>query len=122
LLEIIENRIEFAPEINGVINTSYVSMDEHLVGYWCNSFVTPIKMRDGSVGTRKDIQIQLVSFLHSLKYFSARWLRAKTYAELAGFLTISDHLKVNSEIPVKTTLPPESILIDDHQLGNTEIK
>ena len=34
IFEILDHRIEHAPEINGVVNTSYLSLDEHLLIYW----------------------------------------------------------------------------------------
>ena len=34
LFEIIDHRIFHSPEINGLINNTYMSMDEHLVLYW----------------------------------------------------------------------------------------
>ena len=37
IFDIIDHRIEFSPEINGAINTTYMSMDEHLVIYMVNS-------------------------------------------------------------------------------------
>ena len=36
LFEILDHRIAQAPEINGVVNTSYMSLDEHLVIYYVN--------------------------------------------------------------------------------------
>lgn len=33
IFDIIDNRIEFAPEINGAVNNSYLGMDEHLVAF-----------------------------------------------------------------------------------------
>lgn len=109
-----------------MVNTSYVSMDEHLVCYWCSTFLTPMaKMKNQTTGCREEIEANLISFLHSLKYYSTRWLRAKNYAELAGFLSKVDQLKQVSEVPAKTHLPPENILegkINDLRLGDMEIR
>ena len=82
LLDIIDHRIEHAAEINGAINTSYISMDEHLVAFWVGSFMLPASKPKGKEmhGTRDDIQYKLIEFLYSLKYYSQRWLRAKLYA------------------------------------------
>lgn len=56
LFDIIDNRIEYAPEINGVVNTCYVSMDEHLVCYWCCTYLTPLaKMKQQFNGTREEV-------------------------------------------------------------------
>ena len=37
-------------------------------------------------GTRAEIEKKLIDFLYNLKYYSTRWLRAKLYAEMVGFL------------------------------------
>ena len=34
LYDIYDNRIEYAPEINGAINTNYMGMEEHLICYF----------------------------------------------------------------------------------------
>jgi hypothetical protein len=36
---VIDHRIEQAAEINGAINTTYLSLDEHLVVYWASYFL-----------------------------------------------------------------------------------
>lgn len=38
IFDVIDHRIEFAAEINGAINTSYVTLDEHLVIYIVHEF------------------------------------------------------------------------------------
>ena len=87
IFEIIDHRIEFAPEINGVINTSYLSLDEHLLIYMVDSSCKGPTQKSTKelIGTRKEVETKLVEFLYSLKYYSTRWLRAKTYAEMLGF-------------------------------------
>lgn len=53
IFDIIDHRIEWAWEINGAINNSYVSLDEHLVAYWVNFFlVDKFSIKDGKQGTR----------------------------------------------------------------------
>jgi hypothetical protein len=37
-------------------------------------------------GSRAEIEKKLIEFLYNLKYYSTRWLRAKLYAEMVGFL------------------------------------
>lgn len=39
------------------------------------------------------------------------------YAELVGFLTEHDHIKSNSEVPAKTYLPDDSILVGGVKQG-----
>ena len=36
--------------------------------------------------SRAEIEKKLIEFLYNLKYYSTRWLRAKHYAEMVGFL------------------------------------
>ena len=70
------------------MNTSYLSLDEHMVVYWvdqcCNGVVVR-GIKDIS-GTRMEIETKLLEFLYCLKYYSSRWLRAKFYAEMVGVL------------------------------------
>jgi len=42
-----------------------------------------------SMGTRFEIETKLIEFLYNLKFYSTRWLRAKFYAEMAGFLHLA---------------------------------
>jgi len=46
------------------------------------------------VGTRDEIERKLIEFLYNLKYYSTRWLRAKLYAEIAGFIIFKDSTDV----------------------------
>ena len=58
--EIYDHRINNAPEINGTINTSYMTLDEHLLIYLLQKH----KTRDAT-------ELALVDFLASLKYYSS---------------------------------------------------
>jgi len=40
IFEIYDHRIEHAPEINGMINNSYMSMEEHLICYFTQRYRT----------------------------------------------------------------------------------
>ena len=75
IFDIIDHRIEFSAEINGAINTTYMSVDEHLIMYWVGSFLlTPMsKPKVEMHGTKNDIQTKMIEFLYSLKYYSNRW-------------------------------------------------
>ena len=88
--EIIDHRIENSPEILGVINTSYMSLDEHLVVYAIHYVYNgPItKSTKEMNGTRQEVENKLIEILYNLKYYSTRWLRAKHYAEMLGFLHV----------------------------------
>ena len=58
IFEIYDHRIENAPEINGAINNTYMSMEEHLICFFA------LKYR-----TRHQIERRIIEFLASLKYF-----------------------------------------------------
>ena len=85
IIEIYIHRIEQAAEINGVTNTSYMTMDEHLVVYFVSIFTSNTRiLKSGNRelhGTKSEIQQKLLEFLFSLKYYSSRWQRAKFYAQ-----------------------------------------
>ena len=101
IFEIIDHRIEFAPEINGAINNTYMSMDEHLLIYMVStSCVTgpQAKGNEEMYGTRDEIELRLIDFLYSLKYYSTRWMRAKVYCEMAGFLHCKSSVPKMKEI------------------------
>ena len=63
------HRISNAPEINGAINNSYMTLDEHLVVYMLHKHKT-----------RFAAERALVHFLASLKYYIDSWPRAKVYS------------------------------------------
>ena len=67
--EIYDHRIENAPEINGAINNTYLSLDEHLLVFMMEKHQN-----------RSDTERALVEFLASLKYYIDNWQRAKVYA------------------------------------------
>lgn len=74
-------------------------------------------------GTRDDVQLKVIEFIYSLKYYSTRWQRANMYSELVGFIQPADKPD-DSELPPRTHAPSESLLqhgIDDHQLDDLEI-
>ena len=75
IYEVYDHRIFHAPEINGAINTSYVTMEEHLILFFTQKYKI-----------RPQIERRIIEFLASLKYFVDHWQRAKTYATLVGFL------------------------------------
>jgi len=67
--QIYDHRITHAPEINGTINTSYVTLNEHLLIFMLDRYKN-----------RSDTEKGLVEFLASLKYYVEKWQRAKFYA------------------------------------------
>ena len=48
IFNVIDHRIEMAPEINGAVNTNYMSMSEHLLIYHVQLFENPISMPRGN--------------------------------------------------------------------------
>jgi len=90
LFDIYDHRIENAPEINGAINTTYMTLDEHLLVYMCSC-------GGARFGSREDIEKRLLEFLYSLKYYCQRWARAMTYAKFLGFIK-ENHTSYFSEM------------------------
>ena len=75
IYEIYDHRILHATEINGALNASYMTLDEHLL-------IFMLEKHKSRIATEK----ALIEFLSSLKYYCESWQRAKTYAQLLGFL------------------------------------
>ena len=69
IFEILDHRIQNAEEIDGGINNTFMSFDEHLLIYLFD------KHR-----ARNKVEKELLDFLASLKYYGDSWLRAKFYA------------------------------------------
>lgn len=69
LFKIYDHRLEHAEEIDGSVNTSYMSFDEHLL-------VVMLEWNQ----TRTKSEAALVDFLSSLKFYCDSWQRAKVYA------------------------------------------
>ena len=87
-----------------------MSLDEHLIVYMIHKFDPAVvaKATRGLNGTRDEVQNQLLEFLLNLKYYSTRWLRAKQYAQMLGFLAKMDAVSVASGVV-------------DHDLDDVEI-
>ena len=75
IFEIYDHRIKYAEEIDGGINNTFMSFDEHLL----------VVMLERNK-TRTATERALVDFLSSLKYYAETWQRAKVYAQMCGFL------------------------------------
>lgn len=75
IFEIYDHRIAHSEEIDGTINSSHMSFDEHLILFMLEKHKT-----------RQTAEYALVDFLSSLKYYADTWQRAKTYAAMIGFL------------------------------------
>jgi len=88
IYEIYDHRIYHAPEINGAINTTYMTLDEHMLVFFTEKFKVRPKIENG-----------IIEFLATLKYYSETWERAKVYAQLTGF---SQHNEVFLHVKDKT--------------------
>lgn len=62
IYEIYDHRIQHGTEINGVLNTSYMTLDEHLL-------IFMLEKHKSRPATEKAI----IQFLASLKYYSETW-------------------------------------------------
>ena len=106
IFDIIEHRIEHAPEINGVVNTNYMSLDEHLIIFFTNNILIQKIGAKFMEGTRPEIEQSILEFIYNLKYYSTRWLRAKTFAEMVGFLHVELNMKhINNRANSRNTTP-----------------
>lgn len=106
--DIYNHRINHAPEINGAINTSHLSLDEHLVVFMLHRH-----------GSRAEAERALVAFLAALKYYMEMWPRAKTYAQMVGFLQMDD-----SYNPARRSLASDARFparLNDGAIEETEI-
>jgi hypothetical protein len=79
IFEILDHRVKHAEEIDGTINTTYMSLDEHLIIFMLE------KHKSRSLAEKA-----LVDFLSSLKYYANSWPRAKLYVQLLGFCRTED--------------------------------
>ena len=99
LFDIYDHRIEHAWEINGAINNTYVALEEHLILFFLE------KHRDKP---RAQIEMQIVEFLATLKYYSDYWKRARTFAVLYGFMKGDDAFLVTRRSGASDTrFPPK---------------
>lgn len=74
IYDIFDHRLKNAEEIDGGINNTFMSFDEHLVVFMMQKSTS-----------RMDTEKQLIDFLSSLKYYAEQWQRAKVYAQILGF-------------------------------------
>lgn len=81
LFDIYDHRVEFAPEISGAVNTSYLALEEHLICFFLD------RHKDKS---RDFIELSIIEFVAALKYYSEFWKRARIFAMMYGFLKVDD--------------------------------
>jgi len=62
IFEIYDHRILHSTEINGALNASYMTLDEHLLIFMLEKHKT-----------RAETETALVDFLSSLKYYCDSW-------------------------------------------------
>ena len=70
ILDIYDHRIVHAPEINNSTNSSYCSLNEHLIVYFVE-----VHRR------RAKAEQKLVELLICLRYYFQHWERARTFAQ-----------------------------------------
>ena len=85
LFEIYNDRIQESPEINGSINSNYLSLEEFLIIY----FLKKHKLR-------RLAEVKLIEFISSLKYYTKIWPRAKVFAKLTGMLQYSEPIETDA--------------------------
>jgi len=85
LYEIYNERIQFSEEINGAVNSNYLSLEEFLIIY----FLRKYKLR-------RLAEVKLIEFISSLKYYTKIWPRAKVFAKLTGMLQYSEPIETDS--------------------------
>lgn len=85
LFEIYDERISYSAEINGSINSNYLSLEEFLILY----FLKHNKLR-------RLAEVKLIEFISSLKYYTKIWPRAKVFAKLTGMLQYSEPIETDA--------------------------
>lgn len=106
IYDIYDHRIFHAPEINGGINTNYMNMDEHLICFFLEKYLS-----------RPVVEKKIIEFLATLKYFVDHFGRAKQYAVLCGFLQADESYMRKSG--TSDTRPP--VRLNDGKLDELEI-
>lgn len=96
IYEILDHRLRNAEEIDGGVNNTFMSFDEHLIVFMMQRH-----------GTRVQTELQLVDFLSSLKYYAEQWQRAKVFTQILGFYQSDDSfMPVRKSGNSETRLPP----------------
>lgn len=109
LFDIYDHRIEHAWEINGAINNTYLALEEHLILFFLE------KYRDKP---RSAIELHIIEFLATVKYYSDYWKRAKTFAVMYGLLKSEDSFISGRRSGTSDTrLPPR---LNDGRMGELE--
>jgi hypothetical protein len=85
LFEIYNERILYSPEINGSVNSNYLSLEEFLILY----FLRMHKLR-------RLAEVKLIDFIASLKYYTKIWPRAKVFAKLTGMLQYAEPIETDA--------------------------
>ena len=85
LYEIYNERILYTPEINGSVNSNYLSLEEFLILF----FMKKHKLR-------RLAEVKLIEFISSLKYYTKIWPRAKVFAKLTGMLQYSEPIDTDA--------------------------
>lgn len=70
VFDVYDHRILHAPELNGSVNTNYVTLSEHVLIFFVSKYKRRAKAEE-----------KLVSMLISLRYWCDHWQRAKVFAQ-----------------------------------------
>lgn len=101
IYDIYEERIQNSPEIYGSINSNYIPLEEFVLIYFLNK-----------CKLRRLAEIKVIELLTSLKYYLAIWPRAKTFAQLTGFLRFGDSYVMETDTNNSST----DIYLQDYYL------
>mmetsp|Transcript_16847 Transcript_16847/g.16097 ORF Transcript_16847/g.16097 Transcript_16847/m.16097 type:complete len:279 (+) Transcript_16847:1881-2717(+) len=105
IYEIYDFRIYHAFELNGAINTNYISLEEYLLVY----FLEKHKLR-------RLAEIKLIELLTSLKYYQDIWIRARTFAILTNILISNDSYGQSLTSPNKSSPNINELSIPQHDI------
>eukprot|EP00347_Sterkiella_histriomuscorum_P013232 403365504 len=106
IFEIYDHRLANASEVNGVINTSYLSFEEYILIFFLDKY----KLRRLS-------ELKLIETLTSLKYYLDIWPRAKCFAQL---LNIVRPAKVQTQASQKKS-QQQNLILQELSMPNIDI-
>ena len=82
IFRIYEQRVKWAPEVSGSVNTSYLSLEEFVILHF---------LKEGKL--RRTAELSIIDFVTSLKYYAKLWPRAKMFACLCGMLKFGETME-----------------------------
>jgi len=79
--------VKHAPEIQGYINSNYLSLEEFVILFFLRKYQL-----------RRLVEMKVIEFLSSLKYYSRIWPRAKTMAQLLGIIHFGESSNTDANV------------------------